>query len=311
MVLVQLNSNFNHHSKCEKLSITHLSFADDILLFSRGDQVSIELILFTFKQFSESTGIIVNPLKCKLFCGGMDDSTIHRIQTITAFDLGQLPIRYLWAPLSCRKLTINHFMHMVDKIVGRVKHWSSKLLSSAGRIQLVKSVGLAVAQYWMACFPLPKFVLQKINAICRAFIWAGKIGSRKSPVAWVNVCKPIKHGGLNIFNLEKWNKVALLKCLWNICILHWMQMIDTKDNDLQWIKKYTHGKEWKQGLFKAVEAETLYDIWTHRNKAASHNNAYKANFFLFIFVSRFVRAMPSTTIAGRRSGRSEIKKWKK
>lgn len=29
--------DFNFHSKCEKLGIINLSFADDLLLFSRGD----------------------------------------------------------------------------------------------------------------------------------------------------------------------------------------------------------------------------------------------------------------------------------
>lgn len=92
MGLVQLSPNFNHHSKCEKLAITHLSFVDDVLLFSRGDQVSIELILSTFKKKSESTSLIVNPKKCKFVCGGMDDSIVHRIQTIIYFDLGKLHI---------------------------------------------------------------------------------------------------------------------------------------------------------------------------------------------------------------------------
>lgn len=45
-------------------------------------------------------------------------------------------------------------------------------------------------------------------------------------------------------------------------ILHWMKMIDAKDIYLQWIKKYTPGKGWKQGLLKVVAAETLYGIWT-------------------------------------------------
>ncbi|KAL0294689.1 UNVERIFIED_CONTAM: putative mitochondrial protein [Sesamum calycinum] len=35
------NSDFNFHPKCEKLKITHLLFADDLMLFSRGDLPSI------------------------------------------------------------------------------------------------------------------------------------------------------------------------------------------------------------------------------------------------------------------------------
>ncbi|KAL2248361.1 UNVERIFIED_CONTAM: Retrovirus-related Pol polyprotein from type-2 retrotransposable element R2DM [Sesamum indicum] len=38
-------SDFNFHPKCEKLKITHLLFADDLMLFSRGDLPSIHVLM--------------------------------------------------------------------------------------------------------------------------------------------------------------------------------------------------------------------------------------------------------------------------
>ena len=45
------NPNFNHHAKCEKFHITNLSFAYDLLLFSRGDYVSNNLMMEAFNTF--------------------------------------------------------------------------------------------------------------------------------------------------------------------------------------------------------------------------------------------------------------------
>ncbi|KAL0329051.1 UNVERIFIED_CONTAM: hypothetical protein Sradi_4891800 [Sesamum radiatum] len=39
------NFDFNFHPKCEKLKITHLLFADDLMLFSRGDLPSIHILM--------------------------------------------------------------------------------------------------------------------------------------------------------------------------------------------------------------------------------------------------------------------------
>ncbi|KAI5433455.1 hypothetical protein KIW84_020650 [Lathyrus oleraceus] len=52
----------------------------------------------------------------------------------------------------------------------------------------------------------------------RSFIWPGQSEiSRKCPVAWKKTCIPINRGGFNVINLEIWNVVSLLKCLWNLC----------------------------------------------------------------------------------------------
>ncbi|XP_058758004.1 uncharacterized protein LOC131631232 [Vicia villosa] len=114
------NPNFNYHNKCEKLGITHLAFANDVLLFSRGDCKSIEMLLEAFKTSSDSTGLIVNPKKCKVFYGGMDTDTKQMVKHLTGYEEGQLPIRYLGIPLSSKKLNINHYMPMIDRIVSRI-----------------------------------------------------------------------------------------------------------------------------------------------------------------------------------------------
>lgn len=109
-------------------------------------------------------------------------------------------------------------MSLIDKIVGGIKHWSAKLLSYAGRIQLVKSISFVITNYWLTVIPLPKMVIKKINSICRALKWTGSdAGSRKSPVAWRNMCKPVSQGGLVLVDLEVWDKCASIKLLWNLC----------------------------------------------------------------------------------------------
>ncbi|KAL2224581.1 UNVERIFIED_CONTAM: Retrovirus-related Pol polyprotein from type-2 retrotransposable element R2DM [Sesamum indicum] len=54
------NSDFNYHPKCEKLKITHLLFADDLMLFSRGDLPSIHILMECLKVFRDVSGLSVN-----------------------------------------------------------------------------------------------------------------------------------------------------------------------------------------------------------------------------------------------------------
>lgn len=91
------------------------------------------------------------------------------------------------------------------------------MLSYAGRLQLIKSVMFAIMNNWMQVFPFPKGVLQKIESICRNFLWTGGYeGSRKAPVAWKDVCKLKSNGGLDIIDIEIWNKANLIRLLWNL-----------------------------------------------------------------------------------------------
>ncbi|XP_058727139.1 uncharacterized protein LOC131598570 [Vicia villosa] len=126
------------------------------------------------KNFSDSTGLIVNPKKCKAFYGGMDPDTKLKVLQIIGYVKGQLPIRYLGLPLASKKLSVSHYLPLIDRIMSRIRHWSANLLSIAGGIQLVKSIVVATAQYWMSSLSQPDSVIKKLDTLCRSFIWSGK-----------------------------------------------------------------------------------------------------------------------------------------
>ncbi|CAK8568831.1 unnamed protein product [Lathyrus sativus] len=86
------------------------------------------------QTFSQSTGLVVNPAKCRMYFGGVNNETKNDILASTSFMEGDLPFRYLGVPLTCKRLSTHHYMSLVDIIVRRIRHWSSKLLSYAGRL---------------------------------------------------------------------------------------------------------------------------------------------------------------------------------
>ncbi|XP_060195279.1 uncharacterized protein LOC132624530 [Lycium barbarum] len=67
---LQAKPNFNYHPKCERMHLVHLGFADDLLLFCRGDKLSVQMIYECFTRFSSISGLIVNISKSSIYLGG-------------------------------------------------------------------------------------------------------------------------------------------------------------------------------------------------------------------------------------------------
>lgn len=105
------------------------------------------MMLQTMHTFSISTGMIMNPNTCKLYLGGLNVDDRDILRTGFGFQEGKYPFRYLGVPLTTKKLNSSHYLPLIDKIVARIYHWSTKLLSYAGRVQLVKSISHAMTQF--------------------------------------------------------------------------------------------------------------------------------------------------------------------
>lgn len=65
--------DFNFHPKCEKMCLTNICFANDLILFARGDDRFVTIMMEAFHKFSDATGLGANLTKCKLYTGGLDD----------------------------------------------------------------------------------------------------------------------------------------------------------------------------------------------------------------------------------------------
>ncbi|KAL9224822.1 hypothetical protein vseg_000822 [Gypsophila vaccaria] len=198
---------FRYHPLCKKMQLTHLCFVDDLVMFSRGDQVSITLLL---SAFSSATGLTMNRTKSHIYFNGVPRDIISHILATSGMSAGQFPFRYLGVPISSKKLFILDCEVLIDKVVARIRSWGARKLSYAGRVVLIKSVLSSLHSYWATIFVIPAGIIKRINSICNAHLWSGmEHHAKPANVSWDNVCHPIKAGGLGIVQAKLWNKAAV------------------------------------------------------------------------------------------------------
>ncbi|XP_020245045.1 uncharacterized protein LOC109823170 [Asparagus officinalis] len=103
--LLKQDRSFKFHPKCGRLNITHLIFADDLLLFCKGGLSSIQKLYQCVTSFSEVSALKANPNKCAIFYEGVTEPVKDNIKEFLGFTEGSMPIRYLGIPLVCKRLT--------------------------------------------------------------------------------------------------------------------------------------------------------------------------------------------------------------
>ncbi|KAK4716502.1 hypothetical protein R3W88_014840 [Solanum pinnatisectum] len=136
------------------------------------------------------------------------------------------------------------YQPLIDKIIGRIQSWTSRFLSYARRVQLIKSVLFSIQIFWSQVFIFLKKVIKCIEGICRSFLWTyGTDISKKALVAWDQLCKPRTAEGLNIVSIQEWNKATICKLLWNL----------SKKKDKLWVQ-WVHMYYGKQGTVWNIQA---------------------------------------------------------
>ncbi|XP_019255251.1 PREDICTED: uncharacterized protein LOC109233851 [Nicotiana attenuata] len=68
------NGNFNFHPKCRKLNITHICFADDLLMYCRADFESIKILNAAFHRFSIVSILQANVNKSAIYMAGISQA---------------------------------------------------------------------------------------------------------------------------------------------------------------------------------------------------------------------------------------------
>ncbi|PON71766.1 hypothetical protein TorRG33x02_253580 [Trema orientale] len=126
--------------------------------------------------------------------------------------------KYLGLPLFHTRRKSHDFNYILDKLESLLSGWKSKLLSKAGRLMMIKSVGLAIPTYTMQSIPIPLQLCNKIDAALRKFWWGHKSENNRGLClkSWGNLCKPKSHRGLGLCQSHDINKALLGKWGWGL-----------------------------------------------------------------------------------------------
>ncbi|XP_049406369.1 uncharacterized protein LOC125870045 [Solanum stenotomum] len=172
--------DFKYHPMCKKVQLTHLIFADDLMIFCKGNLASVSRVMEALAHFSAATGLEANMEKSSVFIAGVDEDTKAHILERTGFSLGEFPIR----------------------------------------LQVVNVVLFSIHNFWGAVFILPQSILKEIDMLCRDYLWGRSDEKRKiALVSWENVCYPKRQCGLNIKGSRTCNIASVGQLIWQI-IMH-------------------------------------------------------------------------------------------
>ena len=111
--------------------------------------------------------------KSSIFVVGRHPQFSEAVRDLFQFPVGELHVHYLGVPLLSTKLTATNCKPLVDRITSRISCWTSRFLSFAGWLQLIKSVLCGIQSFWNGLFILPKAVIKQIEQILRQFLWKG------------------------------------------------------------------------------------------------------------------------------------------
>ena len=158
----------------------------------------------------------------------------------------------------------------MEKIVGKLSSWNTRVLSQGGRLTLIKSVLCSMSVYLLHVLEPPSGIIRRIEQVFANFLWGTSDISRKVHwSAWEKLCLPIEEGGLGIKNMEStveafsmklWYKFREQNSLWAAVLerKYW------KEKDLISLQvKRTDSYVWKRmnKIKEKMKGEHILEYW--------------------------------------------------
>lgn len=207
--------------------ISHLLFADDVLLFTKARSSQARLVSNILDNFGKVSGLKVNVNKSRsFFSSGVPTAKARKSTQLTQIREAKSLEKYPGFPLPHGRQTKKDFEFITGKMTARLASWKHKLLNRAGRVALASSVLTAIPSYYMQISWLPQSVCNQIDKISRDFIWKGAQNKGVNLVNWQKVSLPKSHGGLGIRTAREANTSLLGKLVWDV----------QQDRDKLWVQ---------------------------------------------------------------------------
>ncbi|XP_028120068.1 uncharacterized protein LOC114317531 [Camellia sinensis] len=199
-------------------ALTHLFFADDLILFAEANVSNCHTIMEVLNDFCVMSGQKLSLQKSKIFVSkNVSCSYARSLSFQCGISLTQDLGRYLGSPLLHSRINKTLFNEILEKLKQRLSGWKARHLSFAGRTTLIQAVTSVIPSYNMQTMELPRKFCDEVDRINRNFLWGDTDTHKKVHlINWDTVCRTKEEGGLGLRKARDNNAALLAKLGWKI-----------------------------------------------------------------------------------------------
>nr|KYP70239.1 Putative ribonuclease H protein At1g65750 family [Cajanus cajan] len=237
--------------------LSHLAFADDLILFAEARLDQVEIIQACLNLFCTSSGQKISQEKTRIFFSkNVNWNVINEISSSFSFQQAENLGKYLGIPLHHSRVNRATYSGIIEKVTQRLNNWKAKSLSFAGRLTLTKSFLTALPSYTMQTVWLPRNICDDIDKKNRQFLWGDTSHNKKvHTVSWSVICQPKNQGGLGIRNMRDMNMAFMMKNCWSMITEKdklWVQVLSSKYGCLDGILPRIEKKQKISNLWRGI-----------------------------------------------------------
>ncbi|KAH9784317.1 putative reverse transcriptase/RNA-dependent DNA polymerase [Citrus sinensis] len=198
------------------LSITHLLFADDSLVFSKASPTECKKLKGIFDDYVAAFGQVFNNDKSSMFfSSNTNQSQVEEIKNIFGPNIVSKHEKYLGLPSMVGRKKISFFNEIKLRVLNKLSSWQTRRFSSGGKEVLIKAVAQAVSAFAISVFKIPQGLCNDIERAIARFWWGSSETQRSIHWArWEKLCSAKTSGGLGFREFPSFNQALIAKQGW-------------------------------------------------------------------------------------------------